>query len=163
MGSLLDVIPSMPIASRPTRGQLVECAKACISAELACSATAAGVLRGSNIDRLRSCFSLCLDTADICGTTGKLLTRNLDSDPEVLRAILEACARASATCGAECLRYGAVHALCKTCADTCHDCERECDRLLQQLTGGLRPAQTPEPEPRRESPASAKQSAWRVP
>jgi hypothetical protein len=136
MNTVLDAIPSIPIQPSTPPANLVDCAKACISAELACGAWAAVALRGANLDRLRACLSLSLDCGDICSTTGKLLARNLQSDPMVLRAQLEACARACATCGAECHRLAGAHPLSKTCAETCHRCEQACDRLVQELRAG---------------------------
>jgi hypothetical protein len=133
MSSLLDVLPPMPIGGAISRADFAQAAKACISADLACGAWAAIVARATRPERLRACLALTLDCIEISTTTAKLLTRNLESDPEVLEAQLEACARACATCGAECERQAAESPLARSCAMACHHCEQECDRAAQKL------------------------------
>lgn len=134
MSGLLDVIPSMPIAPQhePPPG-FGDAARACISAELACGAWVSAALRRSNLDRWRECIARTLDCLEICATTAKVLTRNLDSDPEVLRSLLEACARACGACGAECHRLAEGYPLCRTCADVCKGCEAACAQALRRL------------------------------
>jgi hypothetical protein len=158
MSTLLDFVPSIPISPKPSpitlqRGQMVGCAKACISAELAAGAWAASVSREAHPERLRSSLSLALDCMDICSTTGRLLTRILDSDREVLIAQLEACARATATCAAECLRHAETSPLAQSCADACHVCERECDGATQKL-------QAEQPQ---QLTAAAVRNTWNLP
>lgn len=122
-----------PQQSQTPQAGMADAARACISAELACAAWLSAALRRNNLDKWRGCIALTLDCLDISAATGKILTRGLDSDPAVLAALLEACANACATCGAECHRLAAGHPLCLTCGDVCLRAQLECERVANLM------------------------------
>ena len=121
----------------PDRGAdtrvLVDCMEACVACELACLVCADACLAEGDLIALRRCIRLDLGCADICATTARFLTRRVDRDEKLLRAIVEACARACATCGAECLLHAAHHDHCRLCAESCRLCAERCGRLLREL------------------------------
>lgn len=125
--------PAQPLAADPVHAGMAEAARACVAAELACAAWLSAALRRSNLDKWRGCIALTLDCLDVCAATGKILTRGLDSDPAVLAALLDACASACATCGAECHRLGTGYPLCLTCGDVCLRTQLECARLSKLM------------------------------
>ena len=112
---------------------MAECVDACVACELACVACADACLGERELASLRKCIRLNLDCADVCGTTARVLSRLFDPDIELVRSQLEACARACATCGAECYRHAGKHEHCKVCGDACRRCEAECRKLLREL------------------------------
>lgn len=112
---------------------LAECEDACAAAELACVACADACLGERDLNHLKRCIRLGLDCADVCGATGRVLTRLLEPDPEVLSALLEACACACATVATECLRHADQHLHCQLCADACLKCEEACEQVLAGL------------------------------
>lgn len=109
---------------------VADCIAACIECAQACVACADACLAEPSVQQLRRCIRTNQDCADICGATGRVLSRLFESDLGVQRAQLEACALICATCAAECDRHGQHHEHCKVCADACRRCEEECRRLL---------------------------------
>ena len=79
------------------------------------------------------CIRLDLDCADICGVTGRVLTRQTATPREVVRAQLQACLAACRACGDECQKHAGHHQHCAVCAEACHRCEAACQALLDAL------------------------------
>jgi hypothetical protein len=68
----------------------------------------------------------------VCDTTGRLISRQ--ENPDLARAILQACVLACQLCGEECERHAAMGMQhCRICAESCHRCEQACQRLLTAL------------------------------
>ena len=91
------------------------CSKMALSCADACSA--------ENMD-MSQCIRLCLDVSDICDATARLGLRRTGSNPQILRELLELCARACDECAAECERHNHEH--CKLCAQMCRECAADC-------------------------------------
>ena len=79
---------------------------------------------------LRKCIRLDLDCADICDTTGRVLTRQTEYDAPTAKAQLEACAEACGTCWEECKSHADHHEHCRICAEACRRCEEACREPL---------------------------------
>ena len=61
------------------------------------------------------CIRTDLDCADICATTGMVLSRHTGSDASVTEALLDA--RVSCrVCGNECANHADMHEHCRICA-----------------------------------------------
>ena len=103
---------------------LMYCAKMCLSCADACMAEAMDMTQ---------CVRLCLDCSDICEATAKLGLRRTGEDNEVLRELLELCARMCDTCAAECDRHDHEH--CKLCAQICRECAEDCRTAGLSLAG----------------------------
>lgn len=82
---------------------------------------------------LRKCIRTCLDCADICLTTGKVLSRHTGYDANLTRVVLQACAAACRACGDECDQHAGMHEHCRICAEACRRCEQACTALLSGL------------------------------
>ena len=74
-----------------------------------------------------------LDCADICTTTGAVLSRHTGYDANITRALLEVCRLACASCGTECEAHADMHEHCRICAEACRRCEQACADLLGSL------------------------------
>lgn len=83
---------------------------------------------------LNRCIRLDLDCADICDATGRIVSRQTATEPQLVRAVLEACATACKLCGDECDQHG-QHGMehCRVCAEACRRCEQACNELRSQL------------------------------
>lgn len=103
-----------------------ECAQVCTSCADAC-------LAEDMVAELRHCIRTDLDCADICNTTGRVLSRQTEPDTSLLRAQLEACARACKSCGDECEQHAQMHEHCRVCSESCRRCEETCNQLLGSL------------------------------
>lgn len=133
----LHSIPTLAPMS-PFAGRMLECADACVALELTCIAFADSCLRDKDPSALRRCM-LSLDCAATAAATAHLFTRGQDRSTDVLRAHLEACVRACATCAAECTAGDCddERAELKRCRQMCRSCQLECERLLGELTADL--------------------------
>lgn len=80
-----------------------------------------------------TCVRLNLDCADICETTGRVLSRQTGRDVNLVRAVVQACVTACKVCGDECERHAGMHEHCRVCADACRRCEKACQDLLAAL------------------------------
>ncbi len=102
---------------------LIECANTCTQCADAC-------LSEQDVQPLTRCIRLNLDCADICSTTGRVLSRQTDYDANVTRSLLDACIQACTSCGDECEGHAGHMAHCRICAESCRRCESAC-RALQ--------------------------------
>ena len=116
------------------RDKLTACIEACVACAQTCTACADACLSEENVAELTKCVRSNLDCADVCDTTGRVLSRHTGYDANLTRAILEACATACKACGDECTHHaemGMQH--CQVCADACRRCEQASRRLLGSL------------------------------
>jgi hypothetical protein len=113
---------------------LARCVEACFDCGQACASCADACLGERDprsLDHLVRCIRLNLHCADVCLTTGRLLSRQ--ELPELARAIVETCALACRLCGEECERHADHMEHCRVCAAACRHCEQACNRLLAAL------------------------------
>lgn len=113
--------------------KLVSCIEACLDCTQACTACADACLSEQTVADLTKCIRTNLDCADICDTTGRLLSRHTGYDANLTRAVLQACATACRSCGDECQQHASMHAHCRICAEACRQCEQACNDLLASL------------------------------
>lgn len=129
--AMLDTYPRD--LARGDRNELAECIDACFDCEQTCTACADACLAEDMVADLRTCITTNLDCADICGATGRILSRQTGNDVGVIRAVLEACRAACKACGDECAEHASMHEHCRLCAEACRRCEQACDALLSSL------------------------------
>lgn len=94
---------------------MMYCAKMCRSCADACLA--------EDMDMVQ-CIRLCLDCADICDAACNIALRQTGEDHQIVREMLELCARACDACAAECERQEHEH--CQLCAKMCRECAEDC-------------------------------------
>lgn len=123
--------------SNPTDGLDVDKLTAAIDAAVACAqsctACADACLAEDMVAELRECIRTDLDCADICATTAAVLSRRTGSNLDVVKAQLEACRIACATCAEECESHAEMHEHCRICAQACSRCEQACADLLAAI------------------------------
>jgi len=115
------------------RQKLADCIAVCFECAEACTACADACLAEDMVADLTKCIRTNLDCADICGTTGRTLSRHTGYDANLTRAFLEACAVACKACGDECAKHAEMHEHCRVCAEACRRCEQACRELLGSL------------------------------
>ena len=96
----------------------------------ACTADADADLGDSELANMIACVRLCLDCADVCTATARVVSRQTAHEPAVLRPLLQACAAICARCGDECEKHADMHPHCRICQDACRRCEQACRHLL---------------------------------
>jgi len=116
------------------RNLLIRCIEACCHCAESCTQCADGCLAEDSVQELTTCIRLNLDCADICATTGRVVSRQTGYDPEVTSAVLRACIEACAKCAAEC-EIHAAHGMehCRVCAAECRRCEQACQELVAAI------------------------------
>jgi len=118
---------------RVDRQALAACIDACFECAQACTACADACLSEQMVAEMVKCVRSNLDCADICDTTGRVLSRHTGYDANLTRTTVEACAAACKACGDECQRHASAHEHCRVCAEACRRCERACRNLLSSL------------------------------
>lgn len=113
--------------------KLRACVEACFECAQACTACADACLGEDSVADLTECIRTDLDCADVCDTTGRVLSRQTGFDAGVARAVLEACAQMCKRCGDICAEHAGMHEHCRVCAEACRRCEQACRDLLSSL------------------------------
>ena len=113
----------------------------------ACTGCADDDLSEPDVAELVKCIRLCLDCADVCTATGRVISRQTEYDANLTRSLLQACVTACTSCGDECGHHAAVHEHCRVCAEACRRCEQACQELLAAMK------LEPSPRPNRQRPA----------
>ena len=124
---MLEASPKPPLFEREA---LARCIDACFDCAQSCEACADACLAEDGVSELTRCISLNALCADVCATTGAALSRQLAVDKELVRALLEVCAKTCLSCGDECERHAEMHEHCRICADACRACEQSCRELV---------------------------------
>jgi uncharacterized membrane protein len=99
----------------------------------ACTACADEDLSEQDVTELVKCIRLCLDCADVCTATVRVISRQTEYEANVTRSLLEACAVTCKSCGDECERHAHMHEHCRVCAEACRRCEQACRELLAAM------------------------------
>lgn len=115
------------------RQALERCIEECIACAQACDACADACLSEEHIGELVKCVRTNMDCADICTTTGRVLSRHTGYDANVTRAQLLACVTACKACADECDKHARMHEHCRLCAEACRRCEEACRALIDHL------------------------------
>lgn len=111
-------------------GDVAAAIDACFNCVQSCTSCADSDLIEEDVRAMRDCIALCQICADICDTTGRILSRPAQWDARVLRPLLESCIRACTACAEECTRHAAHHRHCAVCAEACQACIKACSALL---------------------------------
>ena len=136
VSEMLDTSPGKPLIANDA---LVTCIESCFDCAQSCNACADACLGEPQIDMLRRCIRLNQDCADVCITTGRMLSRKHDVEVQLVRAQLDACLIACQVCGDECGKHAQQHEHCRVCAEACRACAKACQDAISALgTGGAR-------------------------
>jgi hypothetical protein len=112
---------------------LISCIDACFDCAQTCTTCADACLAEQDVQTLLRCIRLDLDCADVCVATGNVLSRQVEFEPAVAQALVQACAESCRVCGDECERHAEHMEHCRVCADVCRECEQACNRVLEHL------------------------------
>ena len=130
-----DMLSTHPAPS-DSLDRLVALVDAAFACEQCCTACADACLGEDGAMDLTRCIRTNLDCADICATTGRVLSRQTAPTAGLLRAQLEACATACDACAAECETHADMHEHCRVCMECCRECAGACRALLDAMPQG---------------------------
>jgi hypothetical protein len=112
---------------------MVQCIEACYECAQACTSCADACLGEPDLQNLRRCITLNLNCAAICEATGQILSRQTDTDWNLLLSQINTCLAACKLCGDECQKHAHHHQHCQVCANACRRCEEACQRLTASV------------------------------
>jgi hypothetical protein len=104
---------------------------ACLRCTQTCTTCANADLAEENVDELAVCAARCLNCADVCDLTARLLSRPAHWDLYVIHRLLQACARTCDSSAEECARHAQHHRHCAICEKVCRACGQACAALLE--------------------------------
>jgi hypothetical protein len=133
MAQAMQMLETHPWPGHVERETLARCIEECFACAQSCTSCADACLSEEGVAELRKCIRLNLDCADICETTGRVLTRQTEYDAPTSRAQLESCREACRTCAEECERHAETHEHCRVCAEECRRCEAACTELMSAM------------------------------
>jgi hypothetical protein len=129
-----QMLEAHPWAAQIDRDVLVRCIDECSACETSCTACADASLAEEDVVDLRKSIRLCLDCADVCDATGRLLTRQTEYAAATARAQVSSCRELCAACAEECERHAQHHEHCRICAEECRRCEEACSAVLDAIS-----------------------------
>ena len=116
--------------------QIVALVNSAFACEQCCTACADACLDEDGDMDLRYCIRTNLDCADVCATTGRMLSRQTQPNARLLRSQLEACRVACDACADECEKHADMHDHCRVCMECCRECSQACQALLDAMPQG---------------------------
>jgi hypothetical protein len=131
--SFQEIIKLHPQPTNLDRDTLLRCIDECLECAASCTACADASVSEDDVRELVHVIRLCLDCADVCEATGRIVTRQAAPDLGLLHPMLEACSVACLASAEECERHAAHHEHCRICAEVCRRCKKACDDLLSAL------------------------------
>jgi hypothetical protein len=111
----------------------LRCVEECLDCGASCTACADASLSEPDALEMTRVIRLCLDCADECDVTGRIVTRQTAPDLALMRTMVQACATACVVCAEECELHAAHHEHCRVCAEVCRRCKQACDDLLEAI------------------------------
>ena len=129
-----QLLDSYPGTLNTDAGVLASTIDALSDCAQACTADADANLAEQNLADMVRCIRLCLDCADVCTATLRVISRQTSYDASVARPQLEACVASCKSCGDECERHAHMHEHCRICAEACRRCEQACRELLAAIS-----------------------------
>jgi hypothetical protein len=125
-----EMLRTHPSSTTLDQATLARCIEECFGCLQACTACADACLGEQDVGELTRCIRLNLDCADVCESTGKILSRETAFDAGLAHAVVQACTDACGRCGDECERHAEHHEHCRVCADACRRCEQACEDVF---------------------------------
>lgn len=126
---------SHPDAPRNAGDAILRCIELCYSCAQTCTACADACLAEPDVADLRDCIRLDLDSADLCATIGRIMSRGTGLNEVLLAEMLNLCALTCRMCADECDRHAAPHEHCRLCAAECRRCVDACNEAIRALRG----------------------------
>jgi hypothetical protein len=139
--SMIETNPSRPLIDVQV---LVRCIDACFACVQSCVSCADACVGAAEPD-LGRCIRLNADCADVCGATGRVLSRSHHPDLEAMRKLVEACALICHRCAEECEQHQHRHGHCRMCAEACRTCLEACGAVLRHLAHAPMPPPSERP------------------
>lgn len=107
------------------------CMEACAACEQACT-MCADAMTGAD---MRMPLSMCLDCADMAGTTMRMMLRPMGMHQPSMMAMHQAMMTMAQACADECMRYADTMPSMAMCAQACRECVVACQAMVPGMHG----------------------------
>ena len=118
------------VMSTPMTGMdmdaMQRCMEACSACEQACTMCSDAMMG----DDMRMSMSMCLNTADMAGTTMRMLLRPMGMHSPSMMAMLQAMITQASACADECAKHAATMPSMDMCAQACRECVMACQAIM---------------------------------
>ena len=128
-----EMLAAHPWPAQIDRDLQARCIDECFACEQACTACADASVAEECVADLRRSIRLCLDCADVCDATGRVLSRQTEYVAAAARTQLSSCRESCGLCAEECERHADHHEHCRICAEECRRCEEACTAVLDAI------------------------------
>jgi len=118
----------------PKKEVLINCIQSLFNCGQTCVTCSDACLGEREPEKFRAVIRATADCADICLTTGKVLSRLNDPDFTTIKSQVNACIDSLKRCGTLCNEHRMHHEHCGVCADLCRECENYCSEYLKMLS-----------------------------
>jgi hypothetical protein len=134
MSDTQEILDTVPTGIPLDTADVAAAIDACLRCIQTCTTCANADLAEDDFDELRQCAALCVNCADVCAVTARLLSRPAYWDQFVVHRLLQACVRACKNSAEECARHAHHHRHCAICEKVCRACAQACVDLLDAET-----------------------------
>jgi hypothetical protein len=128
-----EMLEAHPLPAELDRDLLARCIDECLACLQSCTVCADASVAQPDVVDLRRSIRLCLDCADVCDATGRMLSRQTEYVATTARAQVSSCWELCAICATECERHAQHHEHCRICAEQCRRCEEACSAVLEAI------------------------------
>jgi hypothetical protein len=128
-----EMLEAHPWPAQIDREVLAHCIDECLACAYSCTACADADLAEDDVAEMRRCIRLCLDCADVCDATGRVLARQTEYVAATAIAQVTSCRELCALCAEECERHADHHEHCRICGEECRRCEAACSAVLDAI------------------------------
>ena len=129
-----EILATVPTGVPLSTKDVAAAIDACLTCVQTCTTCANADIAEEDVDELRRCAALCINCADVCDVTARVLSRPAHSDQFMVHRLLEACVRACENSAEECARHAHHHRHCAICEKVCTVCAQACVALLGTQT-----------------------------
>jgi hypothetical protein len=129
-----EMLDSVRTTAQLPTAEVATAIDACLRCIQTCTTCANADLVEEDVDGLRRCAALCVNSADVCDVTARLLSRPAYSDMSVINSMLQACVLTCENSAEECARHAHHHRHCAICEGVCRACVEACSALLDAQT-----------------------------
>lgn len=120
-----------PSLSDADMAMMQECIEACSACEQACT-MCASCMMGSEAEGAMH-MEMCMNTADMCNTTMRMMLRPAGMNMPAMMAMFEATIMQCNACADECMKHADMHEDCKMCAEVCRQCAMACQKMMDSM------------------------------
>jgi len=125
-----EILETVPTGVPVSAADLARAIDACLRCVQSCTTCANADLFEEDVAEMRVCAALCINCADVCDATARLLSRPAQWDPYVVKRLLQACVRSCENSAEECHKHAHHHRHCAICEQVCRACIQACVALL---------------------------------